>query len=102
MPPRLVVRWHTLVPLPYITVVGRISVMFYFASAQHLNLFQKAFGVTASEQIGSIIVLTILFVMLYRFALSYAVRWTLDFLDYRYLQNRDLAFLEGATGLEPK
>jgi hypothetical protein len=34
--------------------------------------------------------------------LSYAVRWTLDFLDYRYLQNRDLAFLEGATGLEPK
>ncbi|HEV2402647.1 MAG TPA: DUF87 domain-containing protein [Candidatus Saccharimonadales bacterium] len=68
--------------------------MLYFASTQQLNLFQKAFGTTASTQIGSILALAAIFAMLYRFALSYVIRWTLDMLDYRRLQKRKLVFLE--------
>jgi len=49
--------------------------MLYIASAQQLNLFQNAFGSTTSAQVGSIIVLLLLFWTVYRFALSYVIRW---------------------------
>jgi len=66
----------------------------HFATSTHLSLIQKALGTTTSAQIGSIIVLVLLLVTLYRFVLSYALRWTLELLDYHHLQKRALVFLE--------
>lgn len=68
--------------------------MIYFSSTQQLNLLQKALGTTTSAQVGSLLVLAVMFATFYRFALSYAIRWFLDIFDYRRLQKRPLVFLE--------